>query len=453
MIYRRKGDMGIWPLFNKTGNRHRALEDSTPKGPLPPLEDADYLLLFNQILEGLRLGWERQDVVKYLEALGDRGNFALWAAWLQRFGETKLKKNTQNMDLGRRLVKLGQFNCGEFSTVAYHLGSQLLSQRVTTSPSSSQPGAATSPVSKEKETTGTEAGQGSWTSTPTDEEAGVDRSEAETSENLTSENLTPENLEVVKTLFEEGNQKFQAGDFAGAIAAYQQSLKLKPDFIEAWSNLGAVLFNLQEYEDALIIFNTAIDLSPDNPNLWFNRGFTFTLLKRPQEANDSYEKCLQIKPDFMNAWQNRGVVLCQLERYDEAIYSHEQALKLKPDFAEAWSNRGNALLHLGRYAEAIASYDQAIAHQPHYPDAWFNRGMCFMNDKNYPEAIASLDRVIEQQPNYHPAWVVRGLALMNCQQPQEAIGSFDQALALQPNDADVLGYRQEALQQLESERE
>jgi tetratricopeptide (TPR) repeat protein len=440
MIYRRKGDMGIWPLFNKTGNRDSAFADSTPKGPLPPLEDADYLLLFNQILEGLRLGWERQDVVKYLEGLGDRGNFALWAAWLQRFGETKLKKNSQNMDLGRRLVKLGQLNCGEFSTVAYQLGSQLLSQQVTTSPFSSQPAAATSPVSE-----GTEEGQQSLTSTPTDGEAEVDRSETET-----PENLTPENLEMVKSLFEEGNQKFQGGDFAGAIAAYQQSLKLKPDFIEAWSNLGAVLFNLQEYEDALIIFNTAIDLNPDNPNIWFNRGFTLTLLKRPQEANESYEKCLQLKPDFMNAWQNRGVVLSQLERYDEAIYSHEQALKLKPDFAEAWSNRGNALLHLERYSEAIASYDQAIAHQPHYPDAWFNRGICFINEKNYAEAIASLDQVIQQQPNYHPAWVVRGLAFMNCQQPQEAIDCFDRALVLQPNDPDVLGYRQEALQQLEA---
>jgi hypothetical protein len=229
MIYRRKGDMGIWPLFNKTGNRdsakadrygNRDFEESRPKGPLPPLEDADYLLLFNQILEGLRLGWERQDVVKYLEALGDRGNFALWGAWLQRFGETKLKKNTQNMDLGRRLAKLGQLNCGEFSNVAHHLGSQLLSQRATTSPFSSQPEAASSPVSQPKETTGTEAGQGSWTSPPTEEEAGIDRSEAETSEdmtpeNLTPENLTPENLEVVQSLFEEGNQKFQAGDFAG----------------------------------------------------------------------------------------------------------------------------------------------------------------------------------------------------------------------------------------------
>lgn len=435
--------MGIWPLFNKIGNR----ADSAPKGPLPPLEDADYLLLFNQILEGLRLGWEQQDVVEYLEALGDRGNFALWAAWLQRFGETKLRKNIQNIDLGRRLVKLGQMNCGEFSAVAYHLGSQLLSQQVTAKPSLSQPG----PVSQEQETTESQQSQQWWNSTPPDVE-GVEASATETSDFLTSADLSSENLQLVNSLFEEGNQKFQAGDFAGARAAYQQALKLKPNFIEAWSNLGAVLFNLQQYEDALTIFNTALDLSPDNPSLWFSRGFTLTLLNRPQEANDSYEKCLQLKPDFINAWQNRGVVLCQLQRYNEAIYSLEQALKLKPDLAEAWSHRGNALQHLGKYAEAIASYDQAIAHQPDYADAWFNRGICLMNDRNYPEAIASLDQVIQQQPNYHPAWVVRGLALMHCQQPQEAIDSFDRALALQPNDADVLSYRQEALQQLESEK-
>lgn len=444
--------MGIWPLFNKMGNRDAVVADSAPKGPLPPLEDADYLLLFNQILEGLRLGWERQDVVEYLEALGDRGNFALWAAWLQRFGETKLRKNIQNIDLGRKLVKLGQMNCGEFSAVAYHLGSQLLSQQVTGKSSLSQPRAAATPVSQEQETTGSGQDQQWWNSTPSDKAEGVESSVSETSDFSTAAKLSPENLQLANSWFDEGNQKFQAGDFAGARAAYEQVLKLKPNFIEAWSNLGAVLFNLQQYEDALTIFNTALDLNPDNPNLWFNRGFTLALLNRPQEANDSYEKCLQLKPDFINGWQNRGVVLCQLQRYDEAIYSLEQALRLKPDLAEAWNHRGNALQHLGKYAEAIASYDQAIAHQPGYTDAWFNRGVCLVNDRNYPEAIASLDQVIQQQPNYHPAWVVRGLALMHCQQPQEAIDCFDRALALQPNDVDVLSYRQEALQQLASEK-
>ena len=447
--------MGIWQFFRSKPNRNSQAQnkESTPKSPPPPLEDADYLLLFNQILEGLRLGWERQDAIEYLEALGDRGNFVLWANWLQRFGASHLKKNSPNLDLARRLVKLGKFGCGEFSAVAYELGNKLLSQRVTAAPPPANKPPIPARTALVKDTQGTKDPATPRTDRSDPKPAETDRPPTDPVETPVqpkppTKNPVTVDLKQVKRLFEEGNQKFQSGDFAGAIAAYQQSLKVKPDFIEAWSNLGAVLFNLQEYEDALTVFNTAIDLKADNPNLWFNRGFSLTLLKRLEEANDSYEKCLQLKPDFMNAWQNRGVVLSQLKRYEEAVSCHEQALQLKPDFAEAWSNRGNALLNLGRHSDAIASYDKAIEYQPNYPDAWFNRGICFMNDKNYSEAISSLEKVIDQQPAYHPAWVVQGLALLNSKQPQEAIASFDKALELQPNDADVLTYRQEALKQL-----
>ena len=47
---------------------------ASPDPPLP-LEDSDYELLFRQLLEGIRLGWDRDRVLKYLEDLGsDRGD-------------------------------------------------------------------------------------------------------------------------------------------------------------------------------------------------------------------------------------------------------------------------------------------------------------------------------------------------------------------------------------------
>ncbi|NEP55774.1 MAG: tetratricopeptide repeat protein [Symploca sp. SIO2G7] len=229
--------------------------------------------------------------------------------------------------------------------------------------------------------------------------------------NLSPEEQTKKRLEIQELLaeehpapndrvslwFEQGNLLHAAQDYEGAIASYDQAVKIKPDYHEAWNNRGISLDELGRYEEAIASFDQAVKIKPDYHEAWNNRGNSLYNLGRYEEAIVSYDQAVKIKPDYHEAWNNRGNSLYNLGRYEEAIVSYDQAVKVKPDYHEAWYNRGISLRKLGRYEEAIASYDQAVKFKPDKHEAWNNRGNSLDKLGRYEEAIASYDQKVRKR--------------------------------------------------------
>ena len=93
----------------------------------------------------------------------------------------------------------------------------------------------------------------------------------------------------------------QDKDPEGGVSAYNQTLRLKPDFAEAYTNRGSAKAALEQYADAVADYNEA----------------------------------LKLKPNFAEAYTNRGSAKAALEQYADAITDYNEALKLEPDSAEA----------------------------------------------------------------------------------------------------------------------
>ena len=185
-----------------------------------------------QLLEGVAQGWSRGDIKGFLIACNIKD--AEWENWLQEFGEKLLVSPETNLELGGRMVRLGEMNCGKISEVAGNIGRQLL------------------------------AGE-SWSRK--DEEG-----RSEISENIVSRLLAREGLSVSSTdnlsannqrdsisqsefiargisqeaieLYNKGVDRHNAGDLEGAIAAYEKALEIDPKFHIAWNNLGNALNDL-----------------------------------------------------------------------------------------------------------------------------------------------------------------------------------------------------------------
>jgi len=110
---------------------------------------------------------------------------------------------------------------------------------------------------------------------------------------------------------------FASGRLAEAATSFQEALRLRPDFSEAYNNLGNVL----------------------------------SALGRFIEAVASYREALRLKPDSPVPHNNLGNVLRDLGRYTEAEASYREALRLQPDYPDAHSNLGYVLLLTGSFAE------------------------------------------------------------------------------------------------------
>ncbi|MEH1798955.1 MAG: tetratricopeptide repeat protein, partial [Nostoc sp.] len=101
---------------------------------------------------------------------------------------------------------------------------------------------------------------------------------------LAIQELLAENHQVssnqAELLFELGNLHFSGQDYIKAIASYDQALKFKPDYHQAWYNRGYALRNLGRTEEAIASYDQALKFKPDYHQAWYNRGYALRNLGR-----------------------------------------------------------------------------------------------------------------------------------------------------------------------------
>jgi tetratricopeptide (TPR) repeat protein len=356
-----------------------------PRSNSPRLPDSEYEWLFRQLLTQVGQGWNRDQVRRWLRRNEYRVTESRWKEWSPRF-----HNSAKDAEISRQLLLLAQLDCEYISQIAANLLGETPPKpppRETNTPPPNNPPTSTD-------------------SLPTDAER----------------------------WFDDGLQRYDNGDFRGAISSYDQALKFKPDDLLAWGNRGNALYNLGKYEEALSSYDQAIKIKPDFHLAWNNRGLALGNLGEYEQALSSIDQAIKIKPDYPEAWNNRGLALGNLGEYEQALSSIDQAIKIKPDFHLAWNNRGLALGNLGEYEQALSSYDQAIKIKPDDHLAWFNRGLVLSDLGEYEQALSSFDQALKFKPDFHEAWNDRGLALYNLGEYEQAISSYDQAIKIKPDD-------------------
>jgi tetratricopeptide (TPR) repeat protein len=155
---------------------------------------------------------------------------------------------------------------------------------------------------------------------------------------------------------------------------------------EEWLKKGADLRHLKHYEEALAAYEQAIRLDPNYARAYNNKGDILYDLKRYEEALATYEQAIRLDPNYARAYNNKGVVFRHLKRYEEALATYEQAIRLDPNDANAYYRKGHVLERLKRYEKALAAFEQAIHLDPNNANAYYYKGLVLERLKRYKEA-------------------------------------------------------------------
>ena len=97
--------------------------------------------------------------------------------------------------------------------------------------------------------------------------------------------------------------------WAKAIDRYQQAIAAKPDFFEAYSDLGYAYRKTGDYDRALAAYDRALELNPEYPNALEYLGETYLKLARLDDAKSTYMKLFSVDREqaavlmnAMNEW-------------------------------------------------------------------------------------------------------------------------------------------------------
>ena len=162
--------------------------------------------------------------------------------------------------------------------------------------------------------------------------------------------------------FAAGNAAFRQGDFAGAAAAYERAVALRPDHADAWLNLGAAYRRLERIEDAAACARRVLALRPDDPRGLNNLANVLGAQGRLEEAAGCYRRSLAARPDDAETWYNLVNLQPLSDRSPESEAAFARLTRLTGELDRFAPREQSALLFaLGKALDARGEADQAFA--------------------------------------------------------------------------------------------
>ncbi len=218
-----------------------------------------------------------------------------------------------------------------------------------------------------------------------------------------------------------------------AIAAYSKAVALKPDFAEAYSNLGNALSASGLIDEALAAYRhaieknyklaaahnglgnmlrrigrsdeainsylTAIRLKPDFALAHFNLAQAYRIAGQAEKGLSAYRDTLKIEPNNGEVYANMAVVLAELQRFDDAMNAHGRLAALMPDAAITHEVLGKIMLERQDAVGAIEHFRRAVAIDSKLDTAWHGLGTALQSQGEFEEAAKCFRRMLDISPH------------------------------------------------------
>ncbi len=227
----------------------------------------------------------------------------------------------------------------------------------------------------------------------------------------------------------------QSGDLAGAVAAYRESLRLRPT-AEAGSNLGAALAALGRYPEAIEAYRGAVALAPEDGRIRYNLALAYYKSADLVRAAAELEALHARQPDDARA--TMLLADCRLRLGEPAAV---EAL-LRPLAAAQPGNRavtyllGMALVRGGKVEEGQRLVD-TLVRDGDSPEAQYLVGSAAFMAGDYPRAVERFAAALAANPKLPSLRSYYGRALLFTGDADGAEKALREALADDPNDYDA----------------
>jgi tetratricopeptide (TPR) repeat protein len=274
----------------------------------------------------------------------------------------------------------------------------------------------------------------------------------------------PESPALFKAL---GRLAMTQGRYADGKAAFEKSLSLDPEDLEAKFLVGSALTRLHEFDRALEIFEAVSKVDRDFPGLALERGILYQESGRTEEALREYEGALAkapTDPDLMlkvgcgKAAAGNGVeaekmlrkvleqrqssaethyclgrALMAKQNVTDALKAFEQAVQIDPNRAEYYLYVGWASNEAGNITKATAALTKALALDQGLADAYWQRGVLRVRTTRSKDAVEDLQKALQLRPSRFEAHADLALAYNDLGKEDLALAEWQKAIAAKPD--------------------
>jgi tetratricopeptide (TPR) repeat protein len=161
-----------------------------------------------------------------------------------------------------------------------------------------------------------------------------------------------------------------------AMRDFVRAVELSGNVPDAYVGQSTILMDKLDFAGAIAAADQALKLDKSNVQALINRGWANHLMGKTDQALGDLNQAVTLEPGSLLALLNRSAVLLELKRFPEAESDLTLAQSLDAEHPGVWLNRGELHWHQRQFAEAQAAYQKSLELGPELAEtqnglAWF----------------------------------------------------------------------------------
>jgi len=206
---------------------------------------------------------------------------------------------------------------------------------------------------------------------------------------------------LVNEIFQEASQGKQPVDFEKkrelALKHYLQSIKVYNGYFSSYNNVAFIYYQLyNDYNSAIPYLQKAISLRPDYTEAYFNMGFCYQMLNQLPESEAFYLKVLAIDSTFLQAYSKLGELYLLQHDMEKAVLMNEKIKLIAPLSDMSYINLGKIYLTAGDTLQSMQNFEKAAELSPDNVELLKNLA-AFYDYRGNKEKASYYTKLLEQR--------------------------------------------------------
>ena len=242
------------------------------------------------------------------------------------------------------------------------------------------------------------------------------------------------------------------GKYDKAIAEFEGSLKINPNYFFGLNNLGNIYGKQRKLPEAIEYFKKALKIKPDYSPAHYNLARALHLTGKRQEAAESYRKSIQFNPYFEQAFYNLAYLAMELSLFDEALENFKRFLSMQPNHSKANFGAGNALMMTGQLDLAMTKYRRSAELDASFALPYLNIANIQIQLKKIPAAIENFKKALMVNPRMPAVHLNLGMVYYQFQgNTEKALLHLKESIRMDPKQQKAKAIRS-MIQELENKQ-
>jgi tetratricopeptide (TPR) repeat protein len=240
---------------------------------------------------------------------------------------------------------------------------------------------------------------------------------------------------LVHILRDQSKTAAAAGDSKLALGLLQEARDYAPDNPDLQFEFGAIAMRLSLWQDAIAAFQNTLKLRQNDPVALYSLGRAFLRVWKIEDARQQFARYVEARPDDASGHCALGMTLAALEKTQEAREQFKRSIVLAPKQTESYFRLGLIELNMKDLDEAAANFHQVLNRDPNHAGALSALGRVAFEQKHYSDAIDLLQRAIASDDSMREAHYYLGLTFARAGRKEEADSQLQIATRLEHDEA------------------